>query len=109
MDEVTPYNSTRLVDATAIAFDPKDENHVFISSCGSGLFEMKDGQFVKNYTDGNSPLKSAIDENYNYVRTDGLVFDNNGCLWMSCSAVSTKRDILLRLNPGNRRMENVQL
>lgn len=98
MPEPTPYNSTRLTDATSIAFDPKDENHIFISSCGSGVFEYKDGQFIKNYTDGNSPLKSALKDNFKYVRTDGLVFDDDGCLWMSCSAEATNKDILLKLN-----------
>ena len=99
LDEVTPYNSTWVTDATAIAFDPKDENHVFISSCGSGLFELKDGKFVKNYTDENSPLQSAIAGNHNYVRVDGLIFDHNGQLWMTCSAEATNINSIVRLNP----------
>lgn len=94
-DDAQPYNGTRFYDATSIAFDPADDNHFFVSACGTGLYEFKDGKFVKNYTEGNSPLESAVKDNYNYVRVDGLVFDNDGKLWMTCSSEYSNKNSLL--------------
>ena len=85
-DKGTMLNATRLRDATSLAIDPKDPEHIFISSCGAGFFEYQNGMFVKNYTDDNSPLESAIPGNHNYVRVDGLQFDSQRRLWMTCSS-----------------------
>ncbi len=106
VDEAQPYSSWRFTDATAIAFDPNDPSHFFLSTCGSGLYEYRNNQMVKNYTADNSPLLSALDpEKYPdaykiYVRVDGLVFDNDGYLWMTCSAEADNKDNVLRLNPA---------
>ena len=105
LDQAQPLSSKRFTDATAIAIDPNDANHYFIATCGSGLFEFRGTEQVKNYTVDNSPLLSALSaEKYpnaymNYVRVDGLVFDRNGCLWMTCSAEYDKKNVVLRLNP----------
>ena len=98
IDEATPYNSTRFTDANTIVYDPNDKTHFYVAACGSGLYEFKDNQFVANYTDGNSSLLSAIKDNYNFVRVDGLAFDNNNNLWMSCSSEAYNKDALLQLN-----------
>lgn len=103
---VQPLSGRSFSDVTAIAIDPKNKNHIFLSTCGTGLYEFLDGQLVKNYTVGNSPLTSALDSAahprswLSYVRVAGLAFDNDGKLWMSCSAEVTKKDILLRLDPN---------
>lgn len=105
-DNVQPFSATRFTDATSIAFDPNDNSHYFLATCGSGLYEFRGSQMVKNYTHGNSPLQSALSEEkypwgyFDYVRVDGLVFDREGNLWMSCSAETTKTNIVLRLNPS---------
>ena len=100
IDQLEPYNATRLTDATSPAYDPNDKTHLYVATCGSGLYEFRNGQMVANYTDGNSPILSAIEDNFNYVRVDGLIFDNSGYLWMSCSAEAYNKDVILRLNPS---------
>jgi streptogramin lyase len=105
IDNIKPLTGSRFLDATCIAFDPKDESHYFISTCGTGLYEFKDTVLLKNYDQSNSPITSALNpEKYpnvymNYVRVDGLFFDENGYLWMTCSAEYTNKNSLLRLNP----------
>ena len=105
IENVTPYNNARFRDVTSFAYDPKDKSHFFYATCGSGLYEFRNGEMVMNYTQGNSPLVSALSpEKYptsyqNYVRVDGLVIDNDGNLWMSCSSASTQKDNILKLNP----------
>jgi len=91
ISNVQPLSSSSFTDATAIAFDPSDANHFFISTCGSGLYEFRGAELVKNHTVDNSPLVSALSPTTyptvykDYVRVDGLVFDNDGNLWMSNS------------------------
>lgn len=100
---VQPLTGTAFKDATSIAFDPSDSNHFFVSTCGTGLYEFRNGTMVNNYTNTNSPLQSALASTHpaapNYVRVDGLVFDLEGNLWMSCSSENTRTNIILRLNP----------
>lgn len=94
-DEATPLKANKYYDATCIVYDPNDVNHVFIGTCGTGLYEYQDGKCIANYTQGNSPFKSALDSiKYpnsfmNYVRVDGLVFDKHRKLWMTNSSENT--------------------
>lgn len=99
VSHLKPSYGNNFIDATSVAVDPNDDSHMFISTCGTGLYELKNGQVVNNYSEDNSPLTSAIKGNDNFVRVDGLVFDNNGFLWMTCSAEAAQSNTLLRLNP----------
>ena len=84
-----------------IKIDPLDENHFFVSSWGGGLLEYRNKEFVKRYTNLNSPLQSALPQQPNepYVRILGLDFDKEGNLWMTNSEVAKN---LLKLSPdGN--------
>lgn len=70
-------------DLMNVAQDPKDKNHYFVTSYGSGLIEMygSEGKFL--YTPDNSPLKSAApDSPSRYTRTDGAMYDDQGNLWV---------------------------
>lgn len=67
--------------------DPSDESHVFAGG-QTGLYEFKDGKFVKEYTNDNSPLKTAstvVEGDKNYVVVTGVKFDSNGHLWLTNS------------------------
>lgn len=86
-------------DATSIAIDPADQEHLFVSTCGHGVFEYRRGEMVHQYTEGNSLLTSAVAGNNDYVRTDGLFFDRQQRLWMSNSESDTP---LLRLLPDGK-------
>lgn len=82
-------------DATSVAVDPKDANHYFVSTWGEGLFEFKENEFVNRYTHTNSELSSALPNNPdNYVRVEGVCFDNNNNIWMTNSAVTDGIKIL---------------
>ena len=90
----------KYLDATSIVYDPTNKNHAFVSTCGTGLYEFLNGQFIQRYDEDNSPMKSSVEGNPNYVRIDGLVFDNSGMLWMTCSSRNKAGNMLLRLNPN---------
>ena len=106
IENVTPLSGKSFRDVTAIVFDPQDANHYFISTCGTGIYEFNQGTLIKNHDATNSPLHSALDNTHasvnNYVRTDGLIFDYQGCLWVTCSAESDNKDILLKYNLANK-------
>lgn len=97
-ENVQPYSATTFTDATAVAFDPNDAGHYFLSTCGSGLYEFRGGQMVKNYTAGNSPIISALsptDPNaHNYVRVDGIICDKSGNLWMTVNSSKATKPML---------------
>ena len=81
---------------TAVAQDPKDPSHYFVTSHRQGLFEYRDGKLIKQYTEerhmdankrilGSSVIKSCSDTSlsYDYVRTAGAVYDKNGNLFFA--------------------------
>jgi hypothetical protein len=75
-------------DINCVAQDPNDDTHHFAASAGEGIYEFRNGAFVKWYSMHNSPLESALpNESYsaNYVRVNGLIYDRAANLWMvSC-------------------------
>jgi len=73
-------------DAMRVVADPLDNEHVFVSSWGNGLYEFKDGSLINNFNQYNSPLASII-SGENYSRICGLAFDESGNLWMTQSGV----------------------
>lgn len=71
---------------TSIVQDPMDEKHHFASSASQGLYEFYDKKFHKHYSiEKDSPLESALPNNpskENFVRVNGLIYDNEMNLWM---------------------------
>jgi hypothetical protein len=63
--------------------DPTEPGHYFAASFGYGLYEFRNGEFVKHYNHLNSPLESAIKEGpmERYVRVSHVEFDKDGNLW----------------------------
>jgi sugar lactone lactonase YvrE len=82
-------------DATSIAVDKNDESHLFVSSWGEGVYEIKENEPVKIYNEKNSALQSALTAS-GYTRVEGLCFDKNDNLWMTNSSVS---DVIKVLKP----------
>lgn len=71
-------------DFTSVAVSPVDPSLYYVSSYGEGLIEIKDNEFSKIYTIGNSELESATTSNqYQYTRLSGLAFDKDNNLWMT--------------------------
>ena len=72
------------MDLASVDVDPLDASHVFAAG-RTGLYEFRDGKFVKEYNYDNSPLKTtaAIDhatKDYTMVQT--VKFDQEGSLWL---------------------------
>lgn len=66
-------------DALCLAFDPSDDNHVFVGA-KSGMYEFLSGAFVNNYTYDNSGLQSPF-PSYRYTIVTSLQYDSNKRLW----------------------------
>ena len=77
----------RFLNLMSCDVDPKDPGHVFAGG-QTGLYEYRDGKFVKEYTYDNSPLKVASTVsagNKNYVIVPSVKFDAAGNLWLTNS------------------------
>ena len=81
-DDFTLPHDVAYQDACAIAVAPDDPEHVFVGTVHAGVIEFNNGNYVANYTTDNSPLTSAVEGNAAYVRVDGLVYGENGSLYM---------------------------
>ncbi len=79
-------------DLTDVIIDPRDPEHIFISSYYSGLMEIQNGEFVNIYSTDNSTLgawtNSPRQDGLPWVGVAGLEYDTEGNLWMN-SAFST--------------------
>lgn len=77
---VTGYS---YVNTCSIDEDPAEPGHYFAGSFGYGVYEFRDGKFVKHYNHENSKLESASSGKYAYayVRVPTVKFDNDGNLW----------------------------
>ena len=82
--EIANITQTKCADFTCVAVDPTDPKHYFVSSWGEGVYEFKNGKFIKLYTDEGTTLTSA-NSSKNYIRVDGVCFDENNNLWMTNS------------------------
>lgn len=72
-------------DITSIVEDPAEPGHFYATAAGEGLYEFKDRKFVKLYNESNSPLVSIFPGNPNYIRLNGLQYDNSNNLWILSS------------------------
>ena len=72
------------VNICSIDEDPTEEGHYFASSFGYGIYEFRNGEFVKHYNHENSALESVLTSGAyinRYVRVPMVKFDNEGNLW----------------------------
>lgn len=60
-------------------------NRIFISSYGTGIFEMENDAIVNFYDETNSTLQRTVsaDPNYRPLLAGGMDFDSYGNLWVS--------------------------
>jgi ligand-binding sensor domain-containing protein len=73
----------QVLDLMNITEDQKDETHYFVTSYGTGLYEMRNNQIINTYLPSNSKLMSAVEEApLTFTRTDGIVYDSEGNLWI---------------------------
>ncbi|MDR1258242.1 MAG: hypothetical protein LBK65_03025 [Tannerellaceae bacterium] len=78
-------------DATCIAVDPANRDHIFVSTWGEGVYEFENGELLNIHNHTNSALASIYPNNPgssgHYVRVEGVCFDKGGNLWMTNTEV----------------------
>lgn len=85
-NNVTPWINAPVLDFMQTTVDPRDENHFFVTSYGTGLYEFRNNQLVNWYNaeNTNGDLESAIPASpLYYTRLDGGVFDAAGNFWFT--------------------------
>ena len=72
------------MDFMNVAADPKDKNHYYVTSYGTGLYEFRGNDVVRHdIADGNNTLVAiAPSDPANYTRLDYATYDNRNNLWM---------------------------
>ena len=86
--------------AFAIDLDPRDPSHLYMGG-QAGLYEFKDGKFLKQYTMDNSPLVTAVAKNpYNYTEVSALKTTADGRVWCFNSISIDGSTSLFEVNDG---------
>ena len=82
-DTIKSVTGYSYVNICSIDEDPAEPGHYFASSFGYGVYEFRNGKFVKHYNHENSELKSVSSGKYAYayVRVPTVQFDTEGNLW----------------------------
>ncbi len=75
-------------DLIRICSDPLNPTRVYMSSWGSGIFEVKGIDILENFDQHNSGLQNIDWAGPNYVRVGGIAADSEGNIWMSNSEVA---------------------
>lgn len=71
------------LDFIDVAVDPKDKDHYFVTSYGTGLYEFRGSTLLNHYTPDNSTVTSIIpNEPDKYTRCCGAAFDAAGNLFL---------------------------
>jgi hypothetical protein len=95
-------NGVAALDFMNVAVDPDNNNHFYVTSYGTGLYEFNDTILLNWYHHRNSSLEKAspvIGESYYYTRLDGAIFDKNKNLFLS--NMLTNAGIKILLNTGD--------
>ena len=71
-------------DFMNVAVDPRDANHYFVTSYGTGLFEFRNDSAIRQYLPAeDNTLGSAVASNIQqYTRLDCSTYDKDGTLWI---------------------------
>lgn len=94
-ENVASQIGVSFINTYEVDSDPRDHNHVF-ACAQNGLYEMRNGAFVKFYNSDNSPI-DAYDA-YDYELVTSIKFDKNGNLWMLNSLAPNQSIIELKSN-----------
>lgn len=88
------------LDFMNVAAFPNDNDHFFVTSFGTGLYEFEGTQLIAHYRQDNSLVTSAApDDPDHYTRTDGAIFDKHGNL-IVVNAGDAEHTIILRTAAG---------
>ena len=87
-DDIEQYTGIRYLNITCLDYDPNDITHIFAGS-RSGLYEFKNGNFVKHYNNINSPIEPFNGKSKNYQLVTGVKYDKQNNLWLLNSQAPT--------------------
>lgn len=94
--------NNQVLDLMNVAQDPKNDKHYYVSSYGTGLYEMYEDKIVNTYLPTNSKLMSAVDgADLTFTRTDGMCYDSEGNLWVVNAGGGETKSIHV-ITPDNR-------
>ncbi len=98
-ENIVEKTNSPALDFMNVAVDPQDENHFYITSYGTGLYEFRGTQVVGRLTADGTAI-SAPNDNYNfYTRLDGAIFDEYNNLWFA-SAGGREADLYVKQPSG---------
>ena len=81
-DGISDVASLENYKVKCLTIDPtSSDEHVF-AGARNGLFEFRNGSFVKLYNCDNSPIEIFDGKSYNYQIVSGTIFDKTGNLWL---------------------------
>ena len=83
-DDISTITGHSYMDLAAVDVDPLDPTHVFASG-RVGLYEFKDGKYIKEYNYDNSELRTTAAINFDskdYTQVESVIYDANGNLWL---------------------------
>ena len=82
-DTIRSATGYSYVNICSVDEDPTEPGHYFAGSFGYGVYEFREGKFVKHYNHENTTLESASSGKYAYayVRVPTVKFDKEGNLW----------------------------
>ena len=91
-DSIAIKTGNFYLNITGVVEDPNDATHHFATSSVGGLFEYRNGKFVRLHTCTNSALTSIFpgqQEQVAYTRAGAPAYDAAGNLWMLNDQVDT--------------------
>lgn len=90
-DHLETITGHEYMDLAGFDINPLDADQVFVGG-RVGLYEFRNGKFVKEYNYDNSNLKTTAvigTPTKDYTMVETVVFDNNGHLWLFNSGSDT--------------------
>lgn len=83
-DTIKKKTNLRVLDFMNVAVDPRNKDHYYITSFGTGLYEFDHDTLVSHeIAGGNSSLSAIVPSSpANYTRLDFATYDSLGNLWL---------------------------
>lgn len=88
-DDMATKTGIKYQDVYCLDIDSRDNTHVMAGS-REGLYEFRNGQFVKLWNDQNSPIESFNKKSKDYELVYGVMYDKDGNLWALNSQAPTQ-------------------
>lgn len=88
-DDIASQTGINYQDVFCLDIDPRDNSHVMAGS-REGLYEFRNGQFVKLWNEQNSPIESFDKKSKDYELVFGVMYDKDGNLWALNSQAPTQ-------------------